>query len=716
MKKYGLASHVTLLLGAALIVACGSREPTSSQAPAEKKTTRTYGIIPVPRDIEAGEGGIRVAGGTRVVFSGGDAARASAQYFVDLTQRNITLGLPSPVAGEARNGAVNFVLLDDPATEDAKHLGDEGYSLVVTTERITITAARPAGLFYGGVTLWQVMTGKAQQGIGVEVPALRIVDAPRFKWRGLMLDSVRHFQSPEYVKQFIDWMALHKLNTFHWHLTDDQGWRIEIKKYPKLTSVGAWRVPAGPAARADIDPATGKPRVVGGFYTQEQVRDIVAYAAARHITVVPEIEMPGHATAAVIAYPQLGVVPPPRAIPEEWGIFPTLFNVEDSTFAFLEDVLGEVIELFPSQYIHVGGDEALKDEWQDSARVQALMKERGIADEHALQSYFIQRIEKFINSKGRKLIGWDEILEGGLAPNATVMSWRGIDGAIAAAKAGHDTVLAPAPDLYLDHWQSPGDLSPGRSDTLSLKMVYGFQPMPESIPEEQRKHILGVQANLWAEFMRTEERVTYMAYPRVAALAEVTWSVPERIDWDNFQKRLEWQLRRYDSLGIRYAREVPTNPGETRRVSHDLEQCGGGYVLSLEDDAPLEGERGVFLVNITNPCWIWRGADLTKYGQVRVTVGQIPFNFQIGKDAANIALPKPATPHGELELRLDNCDGPRFDFASLQPAANRHGLTRLPPIQIGNQEGKRDLCFRFTRKSIDPIWVIGSIELIPRGN
>jgi hexosaminidase len=716
MNENRVVSHVVLLLTALAVVACGSREPAAAPAPAVKKSTRTYGIIPVPRDIESGEGGMRVAGGTRVTFSGGDAARASAQYFVDFTQRNITLGLSSPVAGEPRNGAVNFVLVEDPQSAAAKDLGDEGYSLVVTTDRITITAAKPAGLFYGAVTLWQVMTGKAQQGIGVEVPALRIVDAPRFKWRGLMLDSVRHFQSPEYVKQFIDWMALHKLNTFHWHLTDDQGWRIEIRKYPKLTSVGAWRVPAGPAARANIDPATGKPRVTGGFYTQEQVRDIVAYAAARHITVVPEIEMPGHATAAVVAYPQLGVVPPPKAVPEEWGIFPTLFNVEDSTFAFLEDVLGEVIELFPGPYIHVGGDEALKDEWHNSPRVQALMKERGIADEHALQSYFIQRIEKFINAKGRKLIGWDEILEGGLAPNATVMSWRGIDGAIAAAKAGHDTVLSPAPDLYFDHWQSPGDLSPGRSDTLSLKMVYGFQPIPASIPEEQRKHILGLQANLWAEFMRTEDRVTYMAYPRVAALAEVAWSVPERIDWDNFQKRLEWQLRRYDTLGIRYAREVQTNPGESRRVSHDLEQCSGGYVLSLEDDAPLEGERGVFLVNITNPCWIWRGADLTKYDRVRVTVGQIPFNFQIGKDAANIPLHKPATPHGELEMRLDRCDGPRFDFASLQPALRQHGLTRLPPIIIDGQEGKRDLCFRFTRKSIDPIWVISSIELMPREN
>ena len=297
-------------------------------------------------------------------------------------------------------------------------------------------------------------------------------------------------------------------------------------------------------------------------------------------------------------------------MPEEWGVFESLFNVEESTFSFLEDVMSEVMTVFPSEYIHVGGDEAVKPQWEKSARVKARMKEFGVKDAHALQSYFIQRMGKYLDKNGRRLIGWDEILEGGLAPNATVMSWRGIDGAIAAAKAGHDTVLSPAPDLYLDHWQSAGDLAPGRSDTLSLEMVYNFQPIPASIPEEQRKHILGLQANLWTEMMRTEERVTYMTFPRIAALAEVAWSPAARIDWPDFQRRLEPQLKRYDKQGIRYAREVKLNPEPHRRLSHDLEQCGSGYVLSLEDDAPLEGERAVFLVNISNPCWIWRGANL----------------------------------------------------------------------------------------------------------
>lgn len=715
MKKQNVSFLVLALsasLAAALVVACGSpKQPAAGSAPTAAATKAgPFGVIPAPRDIVAGKGQMRIDGGVDVLFTGGEPARQTAQYFVDLMNRLRDTGLASPKEGSARSGAVNFVL--DASKQD---LGAEGYSLVAASDRVTITAATPAGLFYGGVTLWQLATAKTQQGIGVNVPAVTITDAPRFAWRGLMLDSVRHFPSVEYVKQFIDWMALHKMNTLHWHLTDDQGWRVEIKKYPKLTSVGAWRVPAGAAPAADIDPKTGRPRVIGGFYTQDQVRDVVAYAAARHVTIVPEIEMPGHASAAVVAYPELGVAGAklPKAVPSDWGIYPTLFNVEESTFKFFENVLAEVIELFPGPYIHVGGDEALKDEWQASPRVQARMKELGVKDEHELQSYFIQRMEKFISAKGRKLIGWDEILEGGLAPNATVMSWRGIEGAIAAAQQGHDTVLSPAPDLYFDHWQSPGDVSPGRSDTLSLEMVYKFKPIPDAIPEEQRKHILGVQANLWAEFMRTEDRVTYMAYPRVAALSEVTWSSPARIDWSDFQQRLEAQLPRYDALGIRYAREVATNPGARRRVSHDLAQCGGGYLLSLEDDAPIEGERAVFLVNITNPCWIWKDADLSQVGSVRVTVGQIPFNFQIGKDADRIPLPKPATKAGELELRLDRCDGPPRAVASLEPALENQSLTLLPPILL-EEEGKHDICFLFTRSKIDPIWVIGGVELTPR--
>jgi hexosaminidase len=709
MKKKCI-SWLAFGLSAALVVACGSSEPAPKKAAVIP--VPNLGLVPIPRDISGATGSFRLAANTDVVYSGGEGATSAATYFVELATQQKLVALSKAEEGSPGSGDIAFVLAreGDAGTKD---LGAEGYSLDIGTDRITVTAHAPSGLFYGAVTLWQIITAKPLEGVSISVPAVKIVDAPRFVWRGLMLDSARHYQSPEYIKQFIDWMALHKLNVLHWHLTDDQAWRLEIKKYPKLTSVGAWRVPEGAAARADIDPATGKPRLHGGFYTQDQVRDIVAHAASRHITVVPEIEMPGHATAAVVAYPRLGVTDkPPKAVPSDWGIYPTLFNVDDATFTFFEDVLTEVIQLFPSPYIHVGGDEAMNDEWQASPRIQARMKELGVKDEHALQGYFIQRIGKFIDAKGRKLIGWDEILEGGIAPSATVMSWRGIDGAIAAAKAGHDTVLSPAPDLYFDHWQSDGDISPGRSNKLSLKDVYQFDPEPASIAPEQRKHILGLQANLWSEMMRTEARVTYMTFPRIAALAEVAWSPTNRINWDDFQRRLEKQLVRYTSLGIVYAREVGFAPGPRRRVSHDLEQCGAGYLLSLEDDAPIEGERATFRVNITDPCWIWRGADLTKVKSIRVVVGQIPFNFQIGKDAEKIPLHKPATPEGEFEIRLDDCKSAPIATASLKPAVDNQGLTPLPPILIDKTQGKHDLCFRFTRAKVDPIWAIGQIELV----
>ena len=688
-----------------VITACGSPVPPEPVAKPAKIDTTWIGLVPLPREITGDPGKFHVEATTPVRYSGGAAAAAVARFLVETMQRDRTIGLAQPSEGQ-KSGAINFVL-------GKGDFGPEGYSLIVSGDGVTITAANDAGLFYGAVTLWQLFTAQPAFGLDIDLPAVHINDSPRFGWRGLMLDSARHYQSPEFIKKFIDWMALHKLNRLHWHLTDDQAWRIEIKKYPKLTQVGAWRVPAGAAALEDIDEKTGKPRLYGGFYTQAQAKDIVAYAAARHITVVPEIEMPGHASAAVVAYPQLGVTNnPPKAVPEEYGVFTTLFNADDATFGFLEDVLGEVMEIFPSDYIHVGGDEAVKDEWQASAKIQARMKELKVADEHALQGYFIQRIGKYINSKGRKLIGWDEILEGGLAPGDSVMSWRGVDGAVAAAKAGHDTVLSPAPDLYLDHWQSAGDLSPGRSNTLSLQDVYGFDPEPASIPPELRKHILGLQANLWTEFMRTEKRVEYMAFPRTAALAEVAWSPAAKIDWTDFERRMTPQLGRYETLGITYGREVKVEPGPRRRVSHDLAQCGDGYLLSLEDDAPVDSERAVFLVNITNPCWVWKAADLSKVQSIRAMVGQIPFNFQIGKDAAKIPLPKPATPSGELEIRFDKCDGPLAMSVSLESAVANNGLTRLPAINISPQKGTHDICFRFTRAKVNPLWVLSSVELI----
>jgi hexosaminidase len=555
------------------------------------------------------------------------------------------------------------------------------------------------------VTLWQLAS--ASSGI----PALKIEDAPRFRWRGLLLDSARHYQSPQFIKRLIDTMALHKLNVLQWHLTDDQAWRLEIKKYPKLTEVGAWRVPAGPAAAADIDPATGKPRLYGGFYTQDQVREIVAYAAQRNVTIVPEIDMPGHASAAIAAYPQLGVTGKSATVPADWGIYQNLFNVEDSTFAFLEDVLGEVLTLFPSEYIHTGGDEAVKNQWHDSPRVQRRMRELGVKDEQALQSYFVQRIGKYLNEHGRRLIGWDEILEGGLAPDATVMSWRGIDGAVTAASAGHDAVLSPAPTLYLDN--RPLDWArPGRGPVISIEDVYRFDPAPAALTDAQRAHILGVQANLWTEHVRTEDRAEYMIFPRAAAIAEVGWSPAARIDFQSFSARLPDQLARYQSLGVGFARApelVTDHPG--RRTSHELESCSKQILLSLEDDAPVHGDRAVFLVDIMNPCWIWRGADLADVGAIAASVGQVPFNFQIGDDVKKIPLRKPQTAAGELEVRIDGCEGEKIATLPLAPAVKNYAVTELPAAAIVRHSGSHDLCFMFTQAAVDPLWVLDAVQL-----
>src|SRR5438876_953130 len=487
----------------------------------------------------------------------------------------------------------------------------------------------------------------------LHIPALHIIDAPRFRWRGLMLDSARHFQSPEFVMRYIDWMALHKLNVLGWHLTDDQGWRLEVKKYPRLTEVGAWRVPAGRAAARDIDPATGRPRLYGGYYSQDEVRRIVSFAASRNVTIVPEIEMPGHASAAIVAYPQLGVMSdPPPAVPSDWGVFTNLFNVEESTFAFLEDVLAEVMELFPGQFIHVGGDEAVKDQWQASARVHERMRELGVASEDALQGYFTHRMGEYLRAHGRRLVGWDEILEGGVPSDAAVMSWRGVQGAIAAAAAGHDAVLSPDPTLYLDSRQgrSPSE-PPGRGTVETLADVYHFDPLPGPLAGDQA-HVLGLQANLWTEHVRTEERAAYMTWPRAAALAEVGWSPPGRLDWSDFTLRLPAEFRRLKSLGVHYSDDVFAPPRSVgphdRHMSQDLKTCTGKLVLSLEDDAPIEGARAVFLIDIMNPCWMLPAAELSPTSRLTVAVGQVPFNFQIGKDIEAIKLDPPRTADGEL--------------------------------------------------------------------
>ena len=389
---------------------------------------------------------------------------------------------------------------------------------------------------------------------------MSIEDRPRFGWRGGMLDCSRHFFPKDFVKRWIDILAMHKLNVFHWHLTDDQGWRIEIKKYPRLTEVGAWRVDREDQHWNARDPQKpGEAATYGGFYTQEDIREIVAYAASRYITVVPEIEMPGHAKAALTAYPELSCTGGPFTVPPGgyWPITDVFCPGNDGTFTFLENVLAEVVALFPGPFVHIGGDEVDKAEWTRCPKCLARMKAEKLGDEKELQSYFIRRIEKVLNAKGKRLIGWDEILEGGLAPQATVMSWRGTEGGVAAAKAGHDVVMSPTSHCYIDYYQgSPAYEPPGIGGYLPLSKVYEFEPVPDVLTEAEAKHVLGGQVNLWTEYVSDGRHAEYMALPRLAALAEAVWSPKTRRDWEDFAGRIRALLARYDAAGLNAARSA----------------------------------------------------------------------------------------------------------------------------------------------------------------
>ncbi|TLY62009.1 MAG: beta-hexosaminidase [Gammaproteobacteria bacterium] len=701
------------------MLASGCRSTTAGRPSNQMMpgTSIVADVIPAPA-AAAGRAGVFVIRASTHISVPSDAQTARiGRYLASLLQRTrgVRLEVVERVSSSEPDHAI--VLRLDPHSSGSN---PESYEVDVTPQRIVLSAREPRGLFYGTVTLWELCTADGGHSGAINVPAMRISDAPRFAWRGLMLDSARHYQSPDFILELIDWMALHKLNVLHWHLTDDQGWRLEIQKYPRLTAVGAWRVPAGTAAAADIDPSTGRARLYGGLYSQDAVRRIVAHAADRNVTIVPEIEMPGHATAAIVAYPQLGSTDhPPPSVPADWGIYTNLYNVEETTFAFLEDVLDEVMALFPGEYIHVGGDEAVKDQWVASARVQARMRELGVPNDQALQGYFTRRIEKYLNAHGRRLIGWDEILEGGIAAGATVMSWRGTNGAISAASAGHDTVLSPWPTLYFDNRQGGGPAEPpGRGRIVSLEDVYRFDPLPEALAS-QRQHVLGLQANVWTEHIRTEDRVAYMTFPRAAAVAEIGWSAPERRQWRGFLQRLPAELARYQALGMRYSDEALRPDGAARRLgpfdrhmSQDLKTCTDKLVLSLEDDAPLRGERAIFLIDIMNPCWIFESADLSQARSLQAAVGQVPFNFQIGRDIEAIKLNPPRTPDGELEVRMDGCEGEPIAVLPLASAVSNDAVTVLPAAQIRQAPGRHDLCLRFTQRTLDPMWAIDWVKLL----
>jgi hexosaminidase len=510
-------------------------------------------VIPQPESLTVGKGRFTISAATVIYADAAtaDIARRFAASLAPATGLSIPVRLGAP-------GASGIVL-----TRNARltRLGDEGYEVSATSRLLTIRARERAGVFYGLQTVRQLLPPEIFREARVDsvswsFPAVKIVDRPRFGWRGAHLDVGRHFMPKEFVKKYIDLLALQKMNRFHWHLTEDQGWRIEIMKYPRLTQVGAWRTQTlvGHQQGGDSTAWQYDGQRHGGFYTQDDVREIVAYARDRFVTVVPEIEMPGHALAAIAAYPQLGVTGAPADVGMRWGVYANILNADDATVTFMQDVLTEVLALFPGPFIHIGGDEADKALWNVTPRIQDRIRELGLKDEHELQSWFIRRMDTFLTERGRRLIGWDEILEGGLAPGATVMSWRGTKGGIDAARSGHDVVMAPTSNTYLDYYQSRNTAGEPLAigGFLPLEMVYGFEPVPPDLEPEFRAHILGGQAQLWTEYMPGPKQVEYMAFPRLTALAEVLWTAPERKNYSDFLTRLDEHLRRLSILDVAY--------------------------------------------------------------------------------------------------------------------------------------------------------------------
>ncbi|MBQ8771074.1 MAG: family 20 glycosylhydrolase [Bacteroides sp.] len=543
-----------------------------------------YQIIPIPQEIVMGQdGAFTLANGTKVLYpEGNEKMQKNAQFLADYV-KELTGNTLSVEAGTEGKGIILQVTPNEAQPE--------GYQLTVSADKVVINGGSEAGVFYGIQTLRKSIP--AGQGINVTLPAVEINDAPRFSYRGAMLDVSRHFFTVDEVKSFIDMLALHNINRFHWHLSDDQGWRIEIKCRPLLTEKSSKR------KETVIGRNSGKYDGIPheGFYTQEQIKEIIAYAADQHIIIIPEIDMPGHMQGALHAYPELGCTGGPYEVWTQWGVSDDVLCAgNDEVLKFIEDVLGEVVELFPSEYIHVGGDECPKTRWKECPKCQARIKELGIKGdskhtaEEYLQSFIINHAEKFLNSKGRQMIGWDETLEGGLAPNATVMSWRGEGGGIEAAKQKHNVIMSPNTYLYFDYYQTKDiDNEPlAIGGYLPLENVYNYEPMPKSLTPEEQKYIIGVQANLWVEYIATLAHIQYMELPRMAALSEIQWSAADKKDYENFLSRLPQLTSLYDVKNYNYAthafditaRLVPNTEEEVLDVTFKtIDNCPIYYTL-----------------------------------------------------------------------------------------------------------------------------------------
>ncbi len=741
---------------------------------AASTTNAPLSLIPLPAQVEQDSGDFTLQAGTPLMAAGDQDSQRAARFLIAQIQHSRRFSLRQAAPGALKERAA-IVLVLIPQSRGAAG----SYTLDVTPSGVRIEAPDGAGLFHGAVTLWQVLTSDDDN----QLPALHIVDAPRFGWRGLMLDSARHMQTPEEIRGLIDQMALHKLNVLHWHLTDDQGWRIQIKRYPKLTSVGAWRTP--PDAGKN-----GEPERYGGFYTQAQIRALVKYAADRYITIVPEIDIPGHAAAAVASYPAIGVTGKQIPVSIDWGVNTTLYNPDPATIRFLENVLDEVMALFPSRYIHLGGDEAVKDQWQASSAVQAQIKRLGLKDEDALQGWMLGQLGAYLDTHHRRLIGWDEILEGGVPADATVMSWRGTKGAIEAAQQGHDVVLSPAPLLYLDSLQSDRtDETTGREPVQSLAEVYAFEPVPSALDAAQAKHVLGAQGNAWTEHMPDMRHVQHAVFPRLDALAEATWTAKSRRNWNDFLARLPAQLKRYDAAHVAWADSAfapavsfdraqalasgeatlslgnqanfgtvhytldgsapsaaspayvkpfiaplpvtlnsitvadngqPLSAPRSQRIDTasllsrsggDLPNCpGNGFRLRVQPLPDATSMQPVYTLPLFNSCQLYENAPLDGVRTIHFALARVPRNYALAHDAKLVVSYPRSTPHGELLVKRDTCDGPLLATLPLPDPANSPRRFDLDAT-LPKQAGEHTLCFIFTAPIDGPIYAFHRVWL-----
>ena len=686
-------------------------------------------VIPQPVSLSAGKGSFIINNGTAIQFSStGEDLQFEANFLKDAIKNISSINLPVNKPSSKKQIKLTLETIDG--------IGLEGYVLQIKPTLISIKANTKTGIFYGIQTLLQVLkiVQTSDKSAAFAFPCLSITDYPNFAWRGLHLDVCRHFFPVEFIKEYIDLLARYKMNTFHWHLVDDQGWRIEIKKYPKLTSIGAWR---NGTIIGHYPGESNDNKAYGGFYTQEQIKNIIQYAAQRHVTIIPEIEMPGHSSAAIAAYPFLScfpsqptIIPPAslniisqksideqkagriKLVQETWGIFDDVFCAgKDSTFLFLQDVLDEVMALFPSKYIHLGGDECPKTNWKNCPLCQQRIKELGLKDEEELQSYFVQRMEKYVNSKGKIIIGWDEILEGGLAPNAVVMSWRGEAGGVAAAQAKHNVIMTPDVPCYLNYYQTGPEGEPIAIGGLNtLKQVYNYNPIPKELNTEQAKYVLGAQGNLWTEYISSEKEVEYMLLPRMLALSEVLWSPSSTKNWNNFYERLQPSFNFFEQKGYSFSKGnfniyfTPSTGNNTLKVALTTEVPAADIYYTQDGSEPtINSTKYTAPIAVTSTSYLKAVAALNGTIMSKISSQQ---RFVIHKAfGANVTYVNANSPRYSAEGANTLTNGIRGTLVTSQNWHGFNGKDLIATIDLGEVKNIHSISIGCLQRYLDWIFL-----------